>query len=192
MDNRYVIGVDPGETCGVVRIEYRLVGMSVESGGFWNPTGTPLVIQCTHGSVRSVLAWLSAVGNVIISHERYIVGLRASRVKKAAASQITRDANGFIGGLAEAGRVRIVEHTASETKTWATEEKMAALGLVLSPEMRHARDAAKQAAYAGCHDLGSPDPLSKRVRYAEAYGADVPLVARGRYVGLTSNAEAAQ
>jgi len=176
-DNRYVIGVDPGETCGVVRIEYRLVGVSVESGGFWYATGEHVVIQCTHGSVRSILAWLTAVGNVIISHERFVVSSRASRVKKAAASQITRDINGWIDGLHKTDepgrRIRVVEHRAADVKPWAVEEKMAALGLVLSPEMRHARDAAKQAAYAGCHDLGAPDPLSKRVRYAEGYGAEL-------------------
>src|SRR6476661_1054828 len=150
MDNRCVIGVDPGETTGIVRIEYRMVGESIESNGFWYPTGDPIVIQCAHKSVHAILTWLTTVGNVIISHERFVVSSRSSRLRKAASSQITRDLNGWIDGL-RCKCVRVVEHRAADVKPWATDEKMAALGLVLPPEMRHARDAAKQAAYAGCH-----------------------------------------
>lgn len=181
-NTRYVVGVDPGATTGIVRIEYRMVGISVETGGFWMPTGDPIVIQCHHKSVRSVLEWLTAIGDVIISHERYVVGSRASRVKKASASQITRNLNGMIDGwhgTNDAHRsITVVSHTASETKPWAIPEKMAALRLELPPEMRHARDAGAQAAYAGCHDLGAPDPLSKRGALAAAYGADAEIVGR--------------
>lgn len=172
MDNKHVIGVDPGETTGIVRIEYKMIGESIESGGFWYPTGDPIVIQCPHTSVHAILTWLAAIGNVIISHERFVVSSRASRVKKAKASQITRDLNGWIDGL-ENERIRVVEHRAADVKPWAIPEKMVALRLDLSPEMRHARDAGAQAAYAGCHDLGAPDPLSKRVALAAAYGAEV-------------------
>lgn len=176
-DNKCVIGVDPGETTGIVRIEYKMIGESIESGGFWYSTGDPVVIQCPHTSVRAILTWLAAVGSVIISHERFVVSSRASRVKKAKASQITRDLNGWIDGLANE-RIRVVEHRAADVKPWAIPEKMTALRLDLSPEMRHARDAGKQAAYAGCHDLGAPDPLSKRMALAAAYGADTAIVGR--------------
>jgi hypothetical protein len=164
---RYVLGVDPGETTGIVRLKYE------RKDTLWLPIGAPLMLQCNHQSVPEILAWVAAIGDILISHERFVVGLRASRSKKAGASQITRDINGHIDALdktdAPNRRIRVVEHTAAETKPWATDERLKAAGIDLAPEMRHARDGGRQALFAACKDLGATDPLSKRARLAEAY-----------------------
>lgn len=170
-----VIGVDPGETTGIVRLEYQRYWFPNQNtpDARWTRTGEPMAIQCNHQSVPEILAWLTAIGDILISHERFVVGLRASRSKKAGASQVTRDINGHIDALDSTNtpnrRIRVVEHTASEVKPWATDERLKAAGIDLAPEMRHARDGGRQALFAACHDLGATDPLSKRARLAAAY-----------------------
>jgi hypothetical protein len=172
---KIVIGVDPGETTGIVRLEYQRYWYPTRNTPdvMWTRTGEPMTIQCNHQSVPEILAWLTAIGDILISHERFVVGLRASRSKKASASQITRDINGHINALhktdAPNRRIRVVEHTAAEAKPWATDERLKAAGIDLAPEMRHARDGGRQALFAACKDLGATDPLSKRARLAEAY-----------------------
>jgi hypothetical protein len=50
-------------------------------------------------------------------------------------------------------------------KPWATDERLAAAGL-LDPTkgMRHARDAARHALFCAVRDFGLPDPLSAKAR----------------------------
>lgn len=161
-ETTWIIGVDPGESVGITALVY----LRGDKDTPWMRQGNPIIIQCHHLSTRFLLSMLIhyAKGSpVIISHERFVVGLRASKSRKSGASQVTRDLNGAIGELAD-GRtnVRVVEHTAAQVKTWATAEKMAAAGLVLPPEMRHATDGGRQALFCATHDLGAPDPLSKR------------------------------
>jgi hypothetical protein len=176
---KIVIGVDPGETTGIVRLQYYPRSTPEHRVPVWTRTGEPMAIQCNHQSVPEILAWLTATGDILISHERFVVGLRASRSKKANASQITRDINGHIDTLHKTDtpnrRIRVVEYTAAEVKTWATDERLKAAGIDLAPEMRHARDGGRQGLFAACHDLGATDPLSKRARLATAYsGGDAP------------------
>jgi hypothetical protein len=190
-NSRYVLGVDPGETTGIVRLQYYPRSTPEHRVPVWTRTGEPMAIQCNHQSVPEILAWLTAMGDILISHERFVVGLRASRSKKAGASQITRDINGHIDTLHKTDqpnrRIRVVEHSASETKVWATDERLRAAGIELPPEMRHARDAARQACFAACHDLGAPDPLSKLARLMAAYsgGGVYPLALAAEVTAAT-------
>jgi hypothetical protein len=170
---KIMIGVDPGETTGIVRLQYYPQSTPEHRVPVWTRTGEPMAIQCNHQSVPEILAWLTAMGDILISHERFVVGLRASRSKKAGASQITRDINGHIDTLHKIDqphrRIRVVEHTATQVKPWATDERLRAAGIELPPEMRHARDGGRQACFAASHDLGAPDPLSKLARLMAAY-----------------------
>lgn len=158
-----VIGIDPGESVGVADLAYA----NYSETGVWTRYGIPLIFQCHHQSLPFLLAVLIKAANggpVIISHERYVANLRAAKSKNAGAGQITRDINGGVGALPSLyPNVRVVEHTAAQVKSWATPEKLAAAGLKLTPKMCHAQDGGAQALFAATHDLGAPDPLSKRV-----------------------------
>lgn len=165
-----VIGIDPGESVGVVALGY--TNDHDGADGHWQRMGIPLIFQCHHQSLnillRSViLSWQSVP--IIVSHERYVANLRAAKSKKASAGQITRDINGAMRDLPSTfHHVRVVEHTAAQVKSWCTPEKLAAAGLVLPPKMCHAQDGGAQALYAATYDLGAPDPLSKRAQLQEA------------------------
>lgn len=158
-----VIGIDPGETVGVVDLAYE----NYPETNVWTRYGIPLIFQCHHQSLPFLLHALIKAADgapVIISHERYVANLRAAKSRKASAGQITRDINGGVGELPKRyPNVRLVEHTAAQVKSWFSAEKLAALNITLPAEMRHARDGVAQAAFAATHDLGAPDPLSKRV-----------------------------
>lgn len=171
MSYKTVIGVDVGETVGILRLEYERLGL------LWAPVGTPVAIQCNASSMMGVVLWLAADRDVIIAHERYVVNLRASKSKKAAASQTSRDLNGQLAGLDRTNlpkmRIRVVEHTAAEVKTWATAPRLAAAGLVYPSEQRHATDGGRHALYCATNDLGAPDPLSRSSRAQPTSGGTV-------------------
>lgn len=160
-----VIGVDPGESVGVVALGYQRPDVSAP----WQRLDQTRILQCHHETFPLLIKLLIEATPynclLFISHERYVVNLRAAKSKRADAGKITRYINGAISALPayySEMRLEIVEHTASQAKSWCIPERLKAAGLLLTPKMIHAQDAGAQALFAATYDLGAPDPLSKR------------------------------
>ncbi len=159
MNHLFVLGVDPGETSGVVALSYR-DGVLL----------TAQVFQCSAASTDwLVLALLDDLvgampdAEVVLAVERFVVGPRAARSRSAKAGATTRDLVGRLTAPDHAWRT--VSRSASEVKPWATDERLEAAGLLAATkEMRHARDAARHSLYSAVADCGIPDPLSRVAR----------------------------
>jgi len=156
-----VIGIDPGPVPGIVLLD---------------PTGVVHAVQCSHTVASVLFAALldqQPATPTVVQIEKFVVGRRAGASSSAKAGEQTRE---LIGRLREVwetfdssvnGRLggHWFERTASQVKPWATNERLAAAGLLAKTEgMRHARDGARHAIYCAVHDAGLPDPLSKRKR----------------------------
>jgi hypothetical protein len=149
-----VIGVDPGLTTGLLAARYSLD---------LRLTGDPIAMQI-HGSegvipmVQTLLARASAA-EVLLAVEQFVVSGRAARSSSAHAGRITR---ALIAELHDIGE-NVFLRNASLVKTWATDKRLNAAGL-LAPTvgMNHARDAARHALYAAVHCGMTTDPLSPK------------------------------
>jgi hypothetical protein len=147
-----IIGVDPGLTTGVFAIEY---------GDDGKRTYGPIAVQ-VHGSegvvpiVNLLLARRAA--EPLLAVEQFVVGGRASRSSSAHAGRITR---ALIAELGELG-APVFTRNASLVKTWATDKRLEAAGLLpCTKGMNHARDAGRHALYAAVHCGYTHDPLSR-------------------------------
>jgi hypothetical protein len=130
---------------------------------------SPSVIQCDHRSAVSVVEMLAMPGisvPTVLAMERFVVGNRASRSSTSAAGATTRNLLGELLAWADTFprvQVRSVQRPAGAVKPWATDERLAAAGLLdITKGMNHARDAARHALFAAVADFGQPDPLSRR------------------------------
>lgn len=156
-----VVGIDPGPIPGIVILDYADGSPAID------------VVQCSSRTAPTVLAALledRAVAT-LVQIERFVVGRRAGRSSTPGAGETTRN---LVGALREVwedfdstadGRLggRWFERSASAVKPWATDIRLAQLGLLEPTKgMGHARDAARHALFAACHDGGIPDPLSTR------------------------------
>lgn len=152
----YVIGIDPGPTPGVVRLNLvtrpqrprELVGIS-----FAQPPAADLLDTLT----------AYAIGDyVTVAIERFVVGSRAARSAGANAGTQTREMIGWVEAWADAYGHRVVRRSASEVKPWATDARLAAVGLIDPTRgKQHARDAARHALFCAVRNYGLPDPLSR-------------------------------
>lgn len=153
----FVLGVDPGETSGVVALGYTAGRLTAVN-----------VFQCGAKSTEWLAGQLLAeaesfADDVVLAVERFVVGTRAARSRTAKAGATTRD---LVGRLTRPDAAwRTVARSASEVKSWALDERLKAAGLLdATKEMRHARDAARHALFAAVADGGIPDPLSRAAR----------------------------
>jgi hypothetical protein len=157
--NAVVIGVDPGVTTGIVALHVGRV-----SAG--EAPCSPSVVQCDHLTALTVIDALAGVNTgtgagdpVVLAAESFVVSGRSARSTNSQAGRITQDL------LAELKAwpvfTRVLVRPAGAVKPWATDERLAAAGLLV-PDMRHARDAGRHALFAAVHDYAQPDPLSSR------------------------------
>lgn len=165
------IGVDPGPTPGVVRIDY--VDLRPVRIG---------VFQCTAADAPMLLAALLRepwTGETYVQTERFLVG--RSSMKSRAAGARTRDLVGQLQltvqaynaeesfvmgkGFRYQNGARFSLQNASEAKGWATDERLEPHDLLkLTRGMPHARDGARHCLYVATHDGRIPDPLSRKAR----------------------------
>jgi hypothetical protein len=155
--NAVIVGVDPGRTTGIVALHLG----DLAAG---EPPYSPNVIQCDHRSALSVIDMLTMPGTAglvrVLAAEHFVVGGRSAR-STGAGGTITRELLGELKAMP--GWDRILVRPAGAVKPWATDERLAAAGLLeVAKEMRHAKDAARHALYTACCDYGQRDPLSRR------------------------------
>jgi hypothetical protein len=153
-----VIGVDPGMTTGLCHLQL---------GNLDGPDGGPvyitskLVFGCNALAVFPLAQFLMEINEgparIVAAGEKFVPGRGAgARGAGAAATRMV------IGELAVLP-VAWIWRPAAMVKPWATDERLKAAGLWdMTAKMVDARDAARHALYAACHDAGLPDPLSKR------------------------------
>lgn len=150
MTNCYVIGVDPGPTPGVVRIdtEHRKVA-------------TVYVVQCNADAIYRALEGLTSEKDAAgyLAVEKFVTGrTRPSRSKDH------EQARGMVANLYQWVRVRSylwwLSQRAADVKPWATDARLDTVGLLEATKgMRHARDAARHALFAAVKLGLADDPL---------------------------------
>lgn len=163
MSDNYVrvIGIDPGPTPGLVRLSWRTDDWS----GFAPSLAQVDVVQCSHLIAGRLVSALAAEGVDLVAVEQFVVGHRAGRSSTSTAGYTTRSLVAELVGMAEVEGWRNVQRPAGTVKPWATTSRLKAAGLLdLTEGMRHARDAARHALFAGVRDLDMPDPLSVNAR----------------------------
>ena len=163
MSDNYVrvIGVDPGPTPGIVRLSWRTDDWS----GLAPSLAQVDVVQCSHLVTSRFVSALAADPVDLVAVEAFVVSHRAGRSATSTAGYTTRSLIAELVGMAEVERWRHVQRPAGAVKPWATTNRLKAAGLLDPTEgMRHARDAARHALFAGVRDLGMPDPLSLKAR----------------------------
>lgn len=158
---QHFIGIDPGPIPGLVMLTPRAGGRRVEID----------VVQCNERAAGAVL-WglldshrqLLGQAPCLVQIERFVVGKASMRSGRAGG--VTRDLVGHLTSEAEnQPNVKVIQRSASQVKPWATDERLAAAGLLDATKgMRHARDGARHALFAAVKDGGLPDPLSKEYR----------------------------
>lgn len=151
-----VIGFDPGPVPGICALLCEARGALI---------APPVVVQCSQTIALPILRLMiqrAEPDPVLIAGERYVVRARAGRSRTSTAAQATRDLNGQLETLVNE-RVRVVQRPAAHVMPWATNERLVAAGLWQpTVGVKDARAAARHALFCACHDLGVPDPLSRR------------------------------
>lgn len=155
-----VVGVDPGPIPGVV-----MLGRDETTR-----THAPNIFQCDPGTVLWLIRTLLTLGpegtRRVLAVERFIIGMRSSKLSTPRAAAVTRD---MVGAVTELGReldgVEVVQRCAGEVMPWASDKRLKAAGLLdTTKAMPHARAAAQHALFAAVRDGGMTDPLSTKVR----------------------------
>lgn len=159
--DKWIIGVDPGPTTGIVVLR---------------PDGEPLIIQVNAAAAVFVVESLFELANswpnrkpVLLAVEKFVIGRASMRAGRH--GELTRE---LIGRLEHCAKVihgddfipnlgnQFVQRSASEVKTWATDLRLAAAGLVEPTKgMNHARDAGRHAIFAAVRAGLLVDPLSR-------------------------------
>lgn len=157
MSTVLVVGVDPGQTSGIVAVDYDAgVAVRVTAVQAYGPGSVPTL-------VRALLRRADS-SRVLVATEGFVVSGRAARSATAAAGAATRELIGQLRAVAgDTAAATFVSWPAGIVKTWATDRRLDAAGLTDPTRgMHHARDAARHAIYAAVHEHVTPDPLSAR------------------------------
>lgn len=165
MTDLRVIGIDPGPVPGIVVLHIQNGRITRQ----WTHA-----VQCSWPVCEHILSVFLRDGHkvwprTLVQVERFVVGRRSGRSSSAGAGAVTRDLVGIIQAVIEdqpkTGHPELRQRSAAAVKPWATDARLEAAGLLEATKgMRHARDAARHAIFAACHDGGLPDPLSKGFR----------------------------
>lgn len=144
----YVIGIDPGPTVGLA-----LLGMS----------GEPLIVQCNWAAFDDVLIALTPNWHDVgLAVEQFVTGRLTPRANDPGATRAARAVIDRCQHYAREHAFLCYLRSAAAVKPWATDERLAAVGLLAPTKgMPHARDAARHALFTGVKEFGWADPLSK-------------------------------
>jgi hypothetical protein len=165
-----VLGVDPGPLAGVVGLRY--------SSQTRQQSAAPVVVQVSANALLPVLRALMPAGcQVVLAYEMYVVSARSARASNPTANALTRSVCGQLSTLGS-DHVFVMQRSMGQISEWASDARLTALGVFeLTKQMRHARSAARHAAYSAKVDLQMPDPLSRRfqrIKEAPQENAECP------------------
>ncbi len=150
-----VIGVDPGPTTGIAVHDWADGKLNV-----WT------VLQVDGDSAQDVLEAIliqrqRRIGDYIAKRyaqiEPFVTGQSAgTRGPKA---DYTRQAAFKLAEQLQLWGYAVKLRKAADVKTWATDKRLKAAGILRPPENRHGNDASRHGLYTACHDAYLPDPL---------------------------------
>jgi hypothetical protein len=155
-----LVGIDPGVATGLAYIETR----GDEEDLSWDKTfsygltvsvsGAVLVAEMLH---REILKDLREGEHAAVAIEAFITGRGAGSKGKPA--DITRN---LVNSMREVfAGLPVFTYRATDYKQWSSDKRLAKAGLLFEGDtsMRHCRDAARIALFAGVKHFGFPDPL---------------------------------
>lgn len=146
----YVMGIDPGPVVGIAVI------------GF-DPRVEPTIAQCSWNAFDDVL--LALGGRSALAVEQFVIGRLTARANDPGANRAARAVIDRCQHYAREHALLCYLRSAATVKPWATDERLAAAGLLAPTKgMPHARDAARHALFTAVAEFGRPDPLSKAAR----------------------------
>lgn len=173
MNELTVIGVDPGPVPGFAVLYW------TKNAEGWKPPGregwclkgadacqgSPNLIERLLESHISHATWPSEESSpelqAILAVERFIPSKLGNRRNAPGASTKTAAmAAALVAAYRGASGVWVVGYQASQVMPWASDRRLARIGLDLTG-CTHARAALKHCLYASVRDGGMPDPLSK-------------------------------
>lgn len=147
---RVVLGIDPGETTGLCALEFSDGRLT----NYW-------ICQCNLDSATSVAKLFAEqrYASTLWCTEKFVVSNRAGRSSSSKAGANTRDLVGRLLAIAEMREEPFYTRSASEVKTWATNNRLKSAGI--APVGGHSADAARHALFAAVKAGLCKDPLSK-------------------------------
>ena len=149
-----VIGCDPGSTTGLA-VAY----WDEESWSF------PAAYQCDGSSAAALLCYLVRANRQLRTRaavEEFRAGTGAGA--RGPHASVTRTLVDDLTAVLKAGGVTVVARPAVTVKLWATDKRLAKAGLLeVCRGMPHSVDAFRHLLFLAVHDLGVPDPLSRRM-----------------------------
>lgn len=150
-----VIGIDPGPTSGISVLDYAYDTLSV-----WT------VIQVDGDSAPGLLdaimmKRIHTLGSAVVKRyaqvEPFVTGQGAgTRGPKA---DYTRQQAFKLVEQLQAWGYAVQLRKAADVKTWASNKRLKAAGILRPPENRHGNDASRHALFTAVHDAYLPDPL---------------------------------
>lgn len=161
-----IVGVDPGPVTGICEIMYsttthKYSAVSLIQADIW----TAITMLSPTRSGGRVLP------GVAVAAEAFVDGRRSGRVAGRSGSDATRAVLDHLRMAFQLeaedpynlGRNRLSIRSAGQIKPWATDDRLAAAGIVIQnpSTMRHALDAGRHALYSACFDQGCRDPLAQ-------------------------------
>lgn len=151
---RTVIGIDPGSTTGLARLDL---------DGFRDPVLTQATDPAQVITEIERLIGAQAPEEVLLAAEQFVVGPRAGRSSTPSGGKAARLIIGSLVVFAAERGITLRLRPAVVAKKWATDHRLREAGLYVKGAP-HARDAARHALYAAVADGRFPDPLSSRAR----------------------------
>jgi hypothetical protein len=151
--DKIVIGVRPGPMAGITGIRY---------GPHKVMTAAPVIGQWTSNAVLPVLRSLIPADRFVTI--AYVTSTSPARVAKILDRKLCDALGTLVSPL-----VAVVPYLITEVVAWATDERLAAIGVYdITFNMRPARDSARVALYAAHAALRIPDPLARRRKEVSA------------------------
>jgi Holliday junction resolvasome RuvABC endonuclease subunit len=155
-----LLGIDPGVATGIAYIETHgeeedfSRDKTYSYGLTVSVSGAVLVAEMLH---QEILKHLHEGETAAVAIEAFVTGRGAGSKGKPA--DITRN---LVNSMRDVfAGLPVFTYRATDYKPWATDKRLAAAGLLFEGDtsMRHCRDGARIALFAGVKSLGLPDPL---------------------------------
>lgn len=140
-----ILGVDPGKTTGYCILTFTRGRYIIIPGQMVGAAGTMYALGELARGVEGVAV------------EQFVIGRTSQRA--GAAGVQTRRVIGHLTERASSLKVPCALRSAADVKPWATDKRLAAMGLDLTG-LPHAGDAVRHALFSAVKDFGCPDPLA--------------------------------
>lgn len=152
-----VIGADPGPTTGLSFLDYEDGKLSAWTILQVDGNSAPGVLQAVLIRMHAGYAEGNAHVKCYAQVEPFVTGQGAgTRGPKA---DYTRQEAFRLVELLQLWGYAVKLRKAADVKTWASDKRLKAAGVLRPPENRHGNDASRHGLFTAVHDAYMPDPL---------------------------------